>query len=102
MILKTPWGLTKQILQIEATLKKLGWIKRPIIDWVATDAPDPSEAYATLINGHVIGIHVTEEAARNHAWLLTRCVSAKPPRAGRVSDEHTKIQAQRRAPLFSV
>jgi hypothetical protein len=33
-------------------------------------APDPRDAYTTRINGHVVGVHSTEEAARNHAWTL--------------------------------
>lgn len=47
-----------------------GMVKRPTIDWIGTDAPDPRDAYSTRINGHVVGIHSTEEAARNHAWAL--------------------------------
>ena len=45
-------------------------IPRPVIDWIGTDSPDPRDAYTTRINGHVVGIHSSEEAARNHAWTL--------------------------------
>lgn len=73
------WDITQQLLEIEAVktdailqtrLRELGWMKKPVIDWVATDAPDPRDAYTTRINGHVVGIHASEEAARNHAWAL--------------------------------
>jgi len=56
--------------KLRAELHDLGWIKRPVIDWVATNSPDPRDAYTTRINGHTVGIHGNEEAARNHAWAL--------------------------------
>lgn len=73
------WNITKQILDIEAAetdailrsrLKELGWIKKPVVDYVGTNAPDPRDAYTVRINGHVVGIHSQEQSARNHAWTL--------------------------------
>jgi hypothetical protein len=59
-------------------LKKAKWnakvmeklIPAPIVDWVRTNSPDPRDAYTTRINEHIVGIHSSEEAARNHAWKL--------------------------------
>lgn len=45
-------------------------IPEPLIDWIGENTPDPRDAYTTRINGHVVGVHASEEAARHHAALL--------------------------------
>jgi len=45
-------------------------IPAPVVDWVRTNSPDPRHAYTTRINEHIVGIHGSEEAARNHAWTI--------------------------------
>ena len=55
---------------IQKKLVEIGWIKAPVVDWIGTDSPDPRDTYTTRINGHVVGIHSSEEAARNHASVL--------------------------------
>lgn len=64
--------MADHITALEAELERVRaeYIKRPVIDWIGTDAPDPRDAYTTRINGHVVGIHSQEESARNHAWRL--------------------------------
>lgn len=73
------WDISKQLNEIEngiddaiiqSHLRELGWMPKPVIDWVGTDSPDPRDAYTTRINGHVVGVHATEDAARNHAWAI--------------------------------
>ena len=77
------WDIAKQILDLDAAntdvliqsrLKEIGWIKNPVIDYIATDSPDPRDAYTVRINGHVVGIHSQEESARNHAQALGRYI----------------------------
>jgi hypothetical protein len=55
---------------IRSRLKELGWIKKPVVDYVETNSPDPRDAYTVRINGHVVGIHSQEENAKNHAWSV--------------------------------
>ena len=73
------WDIAKQILDLDAAntdvliqsrLKEIGWIKKPVIDYIGTDSPDPRDAYTVRINGHVVGTHSQEQSARNHAWAL--------------------------------
>jgi hypothetical protein len=53
-------------------------IRMPVVDWVSTNAPDPRDAYTTRINGHVVGVHSSEEFARNHAWALEAYILDQP------------------------